>query len=95
MEIGRAIQHPISGQDEQKSGSELKPGQAIWNELIEPDLKRSMLMSQSQKGHGGASFSHGQNSPIDDIKKTVYENLYYMFLYYLPKNRYFKKKIKM
>jgi hypothetical protein len=80
MEIGRSIQHLISGQDEKKSGSELKPGQDIWNELIEPDLKRSMLMSQSQKGHGGASFSHGQNSPIDDIKKQ-YMKIYIIYFY--------------
>jgi hypothetical protein len=59
MEIGRAIQHPISGQDEKKSGSELKPGQDIWIKLIEPNLKIRMLMSQSQKGHGATSFSHG------------------------------------
>ncbi len=80
MEIGRSIEHPISGQDEKKSRSELKPGQDIWNELIEPVLKRSMLMNQSQKGHGGASFSHEQNSPINDIKKQ-YMKIYIICFY--------------
>jgi hypothetical protein len=41
--------HPISGQDEIKTESELKPGQIIWNALIEFKLKIIMLVSQRGK----------------------------------------------
>jgi hypothetical protein len=56
MKIGSAVRHTISGYDEKKSGSKLKPGQHVWNALIEPKLNINMLMSQSGNTSWGISF---------------------------------------
>ena len=57
MEIGRAVRHPISGQDEKKSGSELKPGQVTWNALIEFHAENKYACEPKWNGPSGRHYS--------------------------------------
>ncbi len=50
-------------------------------------------MSQSQKGLRGASFSHGQISPIDDIKEQKMKLHIFNFVILSFEKSVFQKKL--